>query len=99
MDPIGTFVVTPPRRLAPLIRIKTRSRLGIAQLDALEGPAPSEAGDRGSSVLTELVRQPRLWPALAVYIGVRVVVEARVRILARRRAFGGWARDDSSREG
>jgi glycosyltransferase involved in cell wall biosynthesis len=98
-DPPGTFVVTPPRHLRPLVRIKTRSRLGIAQLDSLQGPAPAEAGDHGSSVLPALARQPRLWPSLAVFVGVRLVVEVRVRVRRRRGAFGGWARDESSRLG
>jgi glycosyltransferase involved in cell wall biosynthesis len=92
-----TFVVTAPRRLAPLIRIKTRSRLGILQLDELHGPAPAAAGQSGRSVLLRLVRDPRLWPSLVVFGVVRLVVAVRAHIRLRRGQFSGWARDDSSR--
>jgi hypothetical protein len=36
-------VVTVPRRVGPLIPIKTRNRLGILQLYRIQGPAPKSA--------------------------------------------------------
>jgi glycosyltransferase involved in cell wall biosynthesis len=96
-DTRGSFVVTAPRRLLPLVRIKTRSRLGILQLDELQGPADAASGKRGSSVLSGLVREPSLWPSLAVFGAVRLVVAARARSRLDSGRLGGWARDETSR--
>jgi glycosyltransferase involved in cell wall biosynthesis len=95
-SPTTRFVVTAPRRLAPLIRIKTRSRLGILQLDELEGPAPPEAGATGSRELARLLGQPRRWSAVAVYVVVRALTTTRARRRLVRQQFR-WDRDDSSR--
>lgn len=96
-DPSSTFVVTAPKRLGPLIKIKTRSRLGIHQLDGLEGPAPRNAGESGGRTLLALGRDPRRWPSLAIYVSVRGLTTARARRRLGRRQFG-WDRDDSSRQ-
>ncbi|MFC4784709.1 glycosyltransferase [Nocardioides sp. MAHUQ-72] len=93
----GFFTVTAPRRLGPLVRIKTRGRLGIMQLDAAFGPAPPEVGEQGRSVLLPLLRDPRRWPGLAVFATVRVLVGIRAR---RRLAAGDvtWDRDETARD-
>jgi hypothetical protein len=93
---VGSFTVSAPRRLAPLVAIKTRGRLGILQLDELEGRSPPEAGRSGASSLLRLARDPRLWPGIAVYVLVRglTVVRARRRLAGRRFT---WDRDESSR--
>jgi glycosyltransferase involved in cell wall biosynthesis len=93
----GSFVVTAPARVVPLIRTKTRTGLGKFQLDKLYGPAPISCGSPGRSVAKDLLASPRMWPSMAVFIVVRVVVGARARWRFRRGDFGGWARDDSSR--
>ena len=98
-EAMGAFVVTAPARVAPLIRIKTRSRLGILELDALYGPAPSSSGSPGRSAARKLLASPRLWPSIAVFVVIRIVVGSRAWWLCRRGRFGGWARDESSRSG
>ena len=95
----GAFVVTAPARVGPLVRIKTRSRLGIMELDGLHGPAPSSSGSPGRSAARELLASPRLWPSIAVFVVIRTVVGSRAWWLCRRGRFGGWARDESSRLG
>jgi hypothetical protein len=94
----GSFTVTAPRRLRSLVGIKTRGRLGILQLDAVQGPARAAAGDPGRTALTRLARDPRRWPGLTVFTAVRLVVGLR----ARRRWAAGlvdvWDRDNSSRD-
>jgi hypothetical protein len=92
----GTFTVSAPRRLAPLIAIKTRGRLGILQLDELEGRAPSEAGESGSRSLLRLTHDPRRWPGIAVYLAVRGLTTLRARRRLAGRRFT-WDRDESSR--
>jgi glycosyltransferase involved in cell wall biosynthesis len=93
----GSFTVTAPAWVYPLIRIKTRSRLGIMQLDRLQGPAHSSTGASGRSVTRNLLTSPRLWPSMAVFVLVRVLVGIRARWRFRRQDFEGWARDESSR--
>jgi glycosyltransferase involved in cell wall biosynthesis len=95
----GAFVVTAPARVGPLVRIKTRSRLGIMELDGLHGPAPSSSGSPGRSAARELLASPRLWPSIAVFVVIRTVVGLRAWWLCRHGRFGGWARDESSRLG
>jgi glycosyltransferase involved in cell wall biosynthesis len=94
--PATRFVVTAPRRLGPLIRIKTRSRLGILQLDELEGRAPAQSGATGSRELIRLLGQPRRWSAVAVYVSVRALTAARAHRRLVRRQFR-WDRDETSR--
>ena len=93
----GSFTVTAPARVYPLIRIKTRSRLGIMQLDRLQGPAHSSTGASGRSVTRNLLTSPRLWPSMAVFVLVRALVGIRAGWRLRRQDFKGWARDESSR--
>jgi glycosyltransferase involved in cell wall biosynthesis len=95
----GAFIVTPPARIGPLIRIKTRSRLGIMELDGLHGPASRSSGSPGRSAGRELLASPRLWPSIAVFVFIRIVVGSRAWWRCRHGRFGGWARDDSSRVG
>ena len=94
----STFTVTAPRTLGPLVAIKTRGRLGIYQLDELDGPARRESGEAGSSVLPRLARDPRRWPSLAVYIAVRSTVSLRARRRLARGETTRWDRDDSARQ-
>jgi glycosyltransferase involved in cell wall biosynthesis len=95
----GAFIVTAPARVGPLIRIKTRSRLGIMELDGLQGPAPRSSGSPGRSAAKELLASPRLWPSIAVFAVIRTVVGSRAWWRCRRGRFEGWARDESSRLG
>ena len=93
----SSFTVTAPAGVGPLIRIKTRARLGIMQLNKLQGLAPSRIGPSTRSALIRLLESPRVWPSVAVFLAVRVVVEARAWRLFRRGNFGGWERDETSR--
>jgi len=100
----GSFVVTAPARVGPLIRVRTRTRLGNMQLgnmqlDGLQGPAPSSGDSPDRSAARELLALPRLWPSMAVFVVVRAVVEARAWWRFRRGEFGDWGRDESSRVG
>ncbi|HET7486303.1 MAG TPA: glycosyltransferase family 2 protein [Acidimicrobiales bacterium] len=94
--PPGTFVAVAPRDLASLVRVQTRSRLGSLQLDRLLGP--TEAGGTGGlRNALPLLRSPALWVPFLVYGSVRLAVEVRARARHRRRDYGGWATDHSSR--
>jgi glycosyltransferase involved in cell wall biosynthesis len=90
--------VRPPRTLADLVRVKTRSRLGGYEL-AREFPALMlrERGAKSYGGAARAVAlRPWLWPAAVVYAWV----VARSRVAAKRRLAAGafhWDRDASSR--
>ena len=52
---VGSFLVTAPTRVRPLIHIKTRTRLGIMQLNILQGLAPSKIGSSTRSAFMKLL--------------------------------------------
>jgi glycosyltransferase involved in cell wall biosynthesis len=94
-----TFTITPPVRIAGVVREKTRSCLGRYQL-ALRFPELRRSfGERLGAVVEglRLLREPSVWPSVPVYLGV--VVLARLRALRRAllAEFDVWERDATSR--
>jgi len=94
-----SFTICTPARLRGVIREKTRSRLGLYQLEG-RYPALRHRGNAPRRLLRAvmaLLRRPDAWPSLPVY----ALVAALARVRARRRAalgdFAGWERDASSR--
>lgn len=95
----GQYVVAAPRDLRNLLKVRTRTAAGNAEL----GTAGTQDGDverfgrtTGSTVTALaqlLVRQPRLLPSVAVYVGVTIAS----RVQARRGSPGAWHRDTSTR--
>jgi glycosyltransferase involved in cell wall biosynthesis len=91
--------VLAPMTLADLIKIKTRSRLGVIEL-AQRFPElyRPDAGRKayGKAFLT-LLSQPRLYGGIVLYAWVTAL--ARARALRQARNFQGyaWERDNSSR--
>lgn len=87
-------VVTTPRDLRRLVRIRARAARGNRAL-AAHAPADARFSTSTGSTLTALARlvaeQPRLLPHAVVYIGVTIAARARA---VRNHA---WERDDSSR--
>ncbi len=93
-----TFTITAPRTLGALIRVKTRSRLGVLQLDEMLGRAPkSDARESSTMAALRLCRAPRLWFPVAVYATIRCAIYVRGHRRLRRQDFAGWERDDTSR--
>lgn len=91
-----TSTVYAPRTLAELVRIKTRSHLGTAQLRRMYPHLWQNRGTTNGGMLRTLVRRPTLWPSLAVYCLVKGV--ARIRAWKRLRGANlEWERDQSSR--
>ena len=95
---------SPPRaRSRALIRVKTRSRLGVLQLDEIYGPAEidTSSGSSRRRALFELARQPRFWVSIAIYSTIRSMthwratrarsepVTSRAGSTTRRRASSG----------
>jgi glycosyltransferase involved in cell wall biosynthesis len=91
-------VVTPPRELAGVVSIKTRSHYGNHELNWLYPELAQNAGKSNLPTIFRLAMLPWRWPKLAVYGYVKV----RARMLAKRRIRScegvEWERDDTSRE-
>jgi glycosyltransferase involved in cell wall biosynthesis len=91
--------VTAPRRLDDLIRIKTRSRLGLYQLHSRyaeiasrEQRSKSYRGAAGTVAF-----RPWLWPHAGVYLAVQLMTRRRARRQLASLDSYVWERDVSSR--
>ncbi len=89
------FTIRAPRTLAQLIKIKTRSRLGLYQLAKR---FPTRPAPRGTRRHTPWILQPWLWPAGAVYGLVNIITRLRAAQKLSTIAVYQWERDESSRE-
>jgi glycosyltransferase involved in cell wall biosynthesis len=94
----GCFVtIHAPRTFADLIRIKTRSRLGLYQLRDRFPELAAKRRRKSSTWRRDVIRQPRLWPAALVYLAVNVITRFRARRQFGRLADYRWERDESTR--
>jgi glycosyltransferase involved in cell wall biosynthesis len=93
-----SFEIKSPRNLSALIRIKTRSQFGKYELRRAHPELLGNDPRDYHSSLASLLRQPWLWPRLAIYCFVLCI--ARIRSLGRFLARKGsvWDRDESCRE-
>jgi len=94
--PDVVFTARAPRRLGDLFKTRKRSRRGTREL-ATQGHVPARvpAGAGRHRPLTELARQPRFWPALALYLGMSLAVRLALRL--ERPGKARWERDTSRR--
>jgi hypothetical protein len=88
-----------PRSVRALRGIAARKRLGTRQLDAV---APAPAGTRRPAgtlraMCARMLPDPRLWPALAVFVAFRALERIERRLVARERGQARWKHDESSR--
>jgi hypothetical protein len=90
--------VRTPRRLADLVRIKTRSRLGNLELQQAY-PELWQQKVTGGGGLAQKARQLplRLWPALLVYVPFQIWVRMRALRQVKNLTEYRWERDLSSR--
>jgi len=89
-------IVTAPKNLLSLIKIKTRSRLGRYQLkDKFPELLANEAKDF-QGAFKSLCFDVKLWPKLLVYVGVNLIsrIRARHQYITKQTK---WERDESSR--
>ena len=89
-------IVTAPKDLLSLIKIKTRSRLGRYQLkDKFSELLSNEAKDF-QGAFKSLCFDVKLWPKLLVYVGVNLIsrIRARYQYITKQTK---WERDESSR--
>lgn len=92
-----TCVVRAPRDVRSLVKVKTRGHLGRLELVERHPELVERQDLDHSGALTRMVRHPRRWLDLAIYLGVRVVARARAERRFRRGDLRGWERDLSTR--
>lgn len=93
-----SFTITPPRTLGGLVAIKTRAHFGNIELKArFPDLWPNEEADHQTGLLL-LLRKPKWWPALSVYIYVRFLSRWKAHWRYRFGDHAKWERDDTSRE-
>jgi glycosyltransferase involved in cell wall biosynthesis len=91
-------LVRAPRDLRNLVKIKTRSRLGVYELQ-LKYPHLAASGGAASGGFRFVAMRPSLWAPALVYLGVNFYTRWRARRMAREKGFNIWERDDSRRGG
>jgi glycosyltransferase involved in cell wall biosynthesis len=103
----GEFVVAAPRDLGNLLKVRTRTAVGNAELSTTTTDVATTGGGSSpkdgtfsrttsatlSALLRSAVSRPSLVPSFAVYAAVTVAS----RITARRRQNTAWQRDVSTR--
>ncbi|MGE0622622.1 MAG: glycosyltransferase family 2 protein [Pseudomonadales bacterium] len=89
-------VVTAPKTIADLVKIKTRSRLGTLQLREQFPHLIENENTSETASLQQMLRYPGLVLDCIVYLAVNVVARYRAVVQWRKGAVG-WERDESSR--
>lgn len=97
--PANAFVaVRGPSTLRDLIKIKTRSRLGLSQLRERYPERFRTGLKKDRLFFKSLLPRPWLWPAAAVYLYVNLVTRRRARRQQRAMTDYQWERDESTRQ-
>ncbi|MCP3913716.1 MAG: glycosyltransferase [Actinomycetia bacterium] len=93
-----SFVVHAPNSTRQLVATRARMHaFNAAQSDLMRGAVEeNRKGQIGG--LIELSREPRLWPRLAAYVGLVVLIKARAWWKIRQGTFAAWDRDETSRD-
>jgi glycosyltransferase involved in cell wall biosynthesis len=91
--------VRAPRTLADLLKIKTRSRLGVYQLHQKFPELVANEEKNYGSALKNLLVKVHLWPKLAVYLQVNLVARMRAKKQRHNMTAVTWERDESRRSG
>lgn len=95
--PGAEVLITPPREYADLLRRRVRAMTGNRRLARDPQAPPLRGAGGGAATLGALVRRdPRLLPAVIVFLATAVVARARAR-WALARGTTTWLRDESSR--
>lgn len=87
-----------PQCLSDLIAIKTRSHFGGYELHQMMPELWVNRGCSNGRELLQLWANPLLWPKLALYCHVKLLVRLRARRRLRRGLNKVWERDESSRQ-
>jgi hypothetical protein len=91
-------VVHPPRTWPDLINRRIRAAVSTTQVEQHRGPEEATARTSRADLTTLLRGQPKLLPAVLVFVAAAVVARRKARKAVRAQDFGTWLRDESSRQ-
>ena len=98
INPEGcVFTIHAPRTFPDLIRVKSRSRLGLMEVRRRFPDLSGGSASKSAGVWFDIVKNPRLWPAACVYLVVNAATRLRARRQWRTIEHYRWERDESSR--
>lgn len=92
------FTIRTPRTLGDVIKVKTRSRLGLYQLRKVMPELADNSRAKAPSGRRTWLARPWLWPAACVYVFVNVWTRIRAKRQLRSIDSYRWERDESSRQ-
>ena len=90
-------MVTPPRTLPGLIKIKTRSRYGLYQLFETFPELQSNHAKSYANPIFEMAKTPANWAKMIVYLGINLYCKYRAKMMLNSRQEYRWETDTSSR--
>ncbi len=92
-------VITAPKTIAGLLKIKTRSRRGVCELKNTFPELQENEIKEYSRGIRNLLHEYRLWPKVIVYLIVNLISRVKATgFLSPNKNVIGWERDESSRE-
>jgi hypothetical protein len=92
-------LVRAPRTLADLVKIKSRNRVGVLEVQRRFPALLSGKQATTSSLARKASKLPvRLWALVPIYVTVQMLIRLRSWRLALEVVSYRWDRDDSSRE-
>lgn len=91
-------VVHPPRTWPDLINRRIRAAVSTTQVEQHRGPEEATARTSKADLTALLRREPKLLPAVLVFVAAAVVARRRAQKAIRAKDFGTWLRDESSRQ-
>lgn len=99
LSPPHVFQVDAARTMRAHLRRAARIEAGNRQLTAdVDHPHGPPAAGRHLRLLRRVARDPRLWPAFAVYCGGRAISSRRAAALVASGQLVPWNRDEASRQ-
>jgi len=91
------FTIAAPKRLAGVLKIKTRSQKGAVQLHRMYPELRVNDPRRYGASLGRLLTRPAMWPRVAIYAYVIGLTKLRAYWMNYFGELGDWERDDTSR--
>ncbi|MEU9913820.1 glycosyltransferase family 2 protein [Streptomyces sp. NPDC051001] len=91
-------VVHPPRTWPDLINRRIRAAVSTTQVEQHRGPEEATARTSKADLITLLRGEPKLLPAVLVFVAAAVVARRKAQKAVRAQDFGTWLRDESSRQ-
>lgn len=91
-------VVHPPRTWPDLIKRRIRAAVSTAQVERHQSPEEASARTSTADLKALLRGEPKLFPAVMVFVAAAVVARRGAKKAIRAQDFGTWLRDESSRQ-